>query len=192
MNKVLIAGAFVVMVVAQWFVPGKMILDQEVALTEGVAYKFKTRPIDPSDPLRGKYILLQYELDKAPLVGDPAIDWEDQVYVYIEKDGEGFAKATKASKTNLNIAQDYILATARNNYSDTVYFNLPFTRFYMEESKAYPAEILVRQANRDSLLDTSYGLVYVKDNVAVLENVFVNNIPIKEYVATELRKNASE
>lgn len=192
MNKALIIGGFVVMVLAQWFVPGKMILDQEVALTQGVAYKFKTRPIDPSDPLRGKYVSLQYELDKAPLVGDPAINWEDQVYVYIEKDAEGFAKATKVSKTKLNTKQDYILATAQNVYKDTLRFNLPFTRFYMEEGKAYPAEVLVRKANRDSLLANCYGLVYVKEHVAVLENVFVNNIPIKEYVETELKKNASE
>lgn len=192
MNKLLIIGAFVVMVLAQWFVPGKMILNQEAALTQGTAYKFKTRPIDPSDPLRGKYIALRYELDNAPLVGNQYIEWDDQVYVYLEKDAEGFAKATKASKTKLDTEQDYILATARNSHTDTLHFTLPFTRFYMEESKALPAEKLVRQANSDSLVNNCYGLVYVKDNVAVLENVFVNNTPIKEYVETELKKNANE
>ncbi|WP_432412785.1 GDYXXLXY domain-containing protein [Rasiella sp. SM2506] len=192
MNKFLIIGVFVVMVVAQWFVPGKMILNQEATLSQGTAYKFKTKPIDPSDPLRGKYIALRYDMNKALLVGNQNINWDDQVYVYLEIDAEGFAIATKASKIKLDTEQDYILATARNSNTDTVFFNLPFTRFYMEESKALPAEILVRQANRDSLLENCYGLVYVKENVAVLENVFVNNTPIKEYVATELKKNASE
>lgn len=192
MNKLLITAVFALMVLVQWFVPGKMILDQESAITQGTAYKFKTAPVDPSDPLRGKYISLRYELTKAPIVGDPNISWEDKLYVYIENDAEGFAKATKASKTKLDTDQDYILVTARNSYPDTVHFNLPFTRFYMEESKAYPAETLVRQANRDSLLDNCYGVVYVKNDIAVLENVFVNNTPIKEYVATELKKNASE
>ncbi len=194
MNKLLIIGAFALMVIAQWFVPGKMILDQENALTEGTPYKFRTSPIDPNDPLRGKYISLRYEMDKAPLVGTATIKWEDQVYVYIEEDAEGFAKATKASKVKLETEQDYILATAHNSYieTDTVYFNLHFNRFYVEESKALPAEKLVNQANRDSLLANCYGLVYVKNDVAVLENVFVNNMPIKEYVETELKKNAGK
>ncbi len=192
MNKILIIGAFALTVLAQWFIPGKMIFDQEAAITQGTPYKFKTRPIDPSDPLRGKYISLRYELNKAPKTGSDAITWDDQIYVYIEKDAKGFARATNVSKIKLKTEQDYILATARNAYEDTVYFNLPFTRFYMEESKALPAEQLVRQANSDSLVANCYGLVYVKDDVAVLENVFVNNTPIKEYVETELKKNASE
>lgn len=191
MNKLLIIGVFALMVLAQWFVPGKMIVDQETALTQGTAYKFRTLPLDPNDPLRGKYISLRYELNKAPLVGKQNINWNEQVYVYLDKDAEGFAKATKASKIQLDTDQDYILATASNTYKDTVHFKVPFNRFYMEESKAYPAEILVRQANRDSLLDNCYGLVYVKANVAVLENVFVNNTPIKEYVEAAIQKNAS-
>jgi len=192
MNKLLIIVVFALMVLAQWFVPGKMILDQETASTEGTAYKFRTMPMDPSDPLRGKYISLRYELNKAPIVGDTLIAWGDQVYVYLKMDAKGFTKATKASKIKLDTEQDYIVATAQHVYRDTVRFNLPFTRYYMEESKAYPAEILVRQANSDSLLDNCYGLVYVKNDVVVLENVFVNNTPIKEYVETELKKNASE
>ncbi|QIE60291.1 GDYXXLXY domain-containing protein [Rasiella rasia] len=192
MNKLLIIGAFAIMVLAQWFVPAKMILDQETVLNSGTAYKFKTVPLDPNDPLRGKYISLRYEMNKAALVGNQDVDWDDPIFVYIKKDTEGFAVATKASATKLNTDQDYVLAKAQNKYADTVRFMLPFTRFYMEESKAYPAEILVRQANRDSLLANCYGLVYIKDDTAVLDDVFVNNKPIKEYVEAELKKNAGD
>ncbi len=50
---------FAVMCLAQWIVPGKMVYDSENTIAEGTLYKFKTAPVDPSDPLRGKYVTLR-------------------------------------------------------------------------------------------------------------------------------------
>jgi len=52
----------------------------------------------------------------------------------------------------------------------------------MEESKAKPAEDAFRKAQRDSLPNNTYALVYVKDGKAVLDNVFINDVPIAKYV----------
>ena len=45
---------FAVMCLAQWIVPGKMVYDSENTIAEGTLYKFKTAPIDPSDPIAGE------------------------------------------------------------------------------------------------------------------------------------------
>ncbi|RDK84327.1 GDYXXLXY domain-containing protein [Marinirhabdus gelatinilytica] len=191
MNKLFISIGFAVMVLAQWFVPGKMILDQERVLAEGTSYKFRTRPIDPSDPLRGKYITLSYEMNKAKWIGEAPVNWKDNVYVYLKKDKNGFAQATQASNKPLKTDQEYVVAQGYGVYNDSINFQLSFTRFYMEESKAYPAELAVQQAASDSLLDNCYGLVFIKNGSAVLENVFVNDTPIKEYVEEGQQKNAN-
>lgn len=182
MNKTFLIIGFIVMVAAQWFVPGQMIVKQEQVLTAGTAYKFKTMPIDPSDPLRGKYIYLNFEMRKA-FTKDSTIGYGDDLYVYLKNDVAGFAKATIASTEKLDLKQDYIKVEANSLYNDTITFRVPFSKFYMEESKAYSAEVLVRQANRDSLLNNCYGLVYIKDDIAVLDDVIVNDQPIKDYVA---------
>jgi uncharacterized membrane-anchored protein len=61
MIKKTILPLFALTCLAQWFVPAQMIYDQEQVLREGKTYHFKTAPIDPSDPFRGKYITLSFE-----------------------------------------------------------------------------------------------------------------------------------
>ena len=52
---------FVLVALAQLYVPAKMIWDQEDVLKNGSEYKFKTDPVDPNDPFRGKYITLSFD-----------------------------------------------------------------------------------------------------------------------------------
>ena len=191
MNKILLIIGFIVMVAAQWFVPGQMIVEKESVLKEGTAYKFKTRPIDPSDPLRGKYINLNFEMNRV-YSKDKINSFAEDVYVYIKNDTAGFAVATHASMEKLAIDQDFIKVRGRSTYNDTLRFTVPFNTFYMEESKAYPAETLVRQANRDSILNNCYGVVYIKDDRAVLDNVMINDEPIKDYVEKYLKENTEQ
>ena len=59
-TKKIIFPAFILLVLVQLFVPANMILEQEDILKNGTPYKFKTAPIDPYDPFRGKYVWLGY------------------------------------------------------------------------------------------------------------------------------------
>ncbi|MFT6841766.1 MAG: hypothetical protein ACJASR_000528, partial [Psychroserpens sp.] len=49
-------------------------------------------------------------------------------------------------------------------------------------TKAYNAELAHRDAQRDSLSDNTFALVYIKNGDAVLDNVFINEIPIATFV----------
>ncbi|WP_034061706.1 GDYXXLXY domain-containing protein [Lacinutrix jangbogonensis] len=174
---------FIVIAVAQLFVPAQMIFGQEEILTKGKAYKFKTQPIDPSDPYRGKYITLRYDMNSA-VSNDSIWERKQEVYVYIKEDSLGFAELVEVSKAPINTENDFVIAELRSNYSNPhkVFFNLPFDRFYMEESKAKPAEDAFRKAQRDALPNNTYALVYIKDGDAVLKDVLINEISIADYV----------
>ncbi|MEM7087701.1 MAG: GDYXXLXY domain-containing protein [Bacteroidota bacterium] len=194
MNKLLITIGFFIMLAAQWYVPGIMIYDQEAALTEGTAYKFKTQPIDPNDPFRGKYVWLNYEMESVKST-DSVWGYKEPVYVYIRTGSDGYAEATEVSKVLLDTDQDYVKADAGYYHNKEVYFELPFDRFYMEESKALDAEIGIRRtqlAMRDSLAPVCYALVYVKGDIAVLDNVFIGTVSVKEFVEKEQADEASK
>ena len=53
----------------------------------------------------------------------------------------------------------------------------------MEESKAYEAELTYRQSQRDTTKLT-YALVSIKNGDAVLKDVLIDGISIKEIVET--------
>ena len=174
---------FIIVALAQLFIPAKMILDQEDILKSGTVYKFKTQPIDPSDLFRGKYITLNYDINSAES-NDSLWYSKGDVYVYLEKDNLGFAELYKVRNELLDIENDYVIAEVGwyDRNTQKVNFNLPFNRFYMEEGKAKPAEDAYKKAQSDSLPNTIYGLVYIKDGKAVLNDVIVNDVSIAKYV----------
>jgi len=180
MNKYIYTTLLLVLFAVQIFVPAQMVYLQEDALDTGRAYKFKTQPIDPSDPFRGKYITLNYEIDSYQ---SDEKNWpeNDKVYVYLKNDKEGYAAIKTVSKTKLDLREDYILTKPYSTYDGHIRIDFAFNRFYMNENKAYDAEVSVRNAQRDSV-QVCYGLVYVKQGVAVLDNVFINDQPIQQFV----------
>jgi uncharacterized membrane-anchored protein len=97
-NKVLIAIVFLLMVAAQLFVPAKMISNREDVLKNGKEFKFKTAPIDPTDPFRGSYISLFF--DETQFLLKDKNKWEtgEKIYVYLKTDSLGYAKIDNVSK----------------------------------------------------------------------------------------------
>jgi uncharacterized membrane-anchored protein len=186
-SKTWILLAFVIVAVAQLGVPAKMIWDREDILKTGTAFKFKTAPIDPSDPFRGKYVALGFEETTISIPNEK--DWSigEAVFVSIVIGEDGFAQAREASKepppgktTYLKTTVDYISYDSSNQMD----VNYPFDRYYMEESKAYGAEQTYRESTWDSTAVT-YALVHIKNGEAVLKDVMINGESIKEIVARQ-------
>ncbi|WP_457616425.1 GDYXXLXY domain-containing protein [Lutibacter sp.] len=174
---------FIVIALVQLYVPVQMILRKEKVLDEGVHFKFKTAPIDPSDPFRGKYVKLSFEANTI-IVNDKNWTRNEAVYVLIDADSLGYAKIVSVSKELPKNTSNYIKAKVsyvsfKSPYRLTIQY--PFDRYYMEESKAPIAEELYREATQ---LKTTiaYALVSVKDGDAVLKDVFIDNTPIKEII----------
>lgn len=188
--KKIIFPAFILMVLVQLFVPASMIFQQEDILKTGKAFKFKTAPFDPYDPFRGKYIRLAYDANEFEVPPDEKWTYGQTTYVSIDTDKEGFVKIVDLSLDPPTNRSDYVEAVVRRvhkkndfeidkNYKVTI--DYVFDRFYMEESKAFEAE----QSYRDAQIDANmiaYALVKVKNGKAVIENVFIDEVPIKEVV----------
>jgi len=175
---------FIVVALIQLFVPAQVIFNQESVINNGKAYKFKTQPIDPNDPFRGKYITLNYAISSIK-TNDSLWERNEPVFVYLAKDSLGYAKIDTVSKSVLlENNNNYLKAKVDwySTYTNTLNIDFPFNRYYMEETKAYDAEIAVRNRQRDSLPDNTYALVYVKQGEAVLNDVVIDEMSIKDYV----------
>ncbi|MDH3710713.1 MAG: GDYXXLXY domain-containing protein [Cyclobacteriaceae bacterium] len=181
---------FAAMVLAQWYVPGSMILQREATIDKGQAFKFKCQPIDPIDPFRGKYITLGFDADNYSFnstIDDQLWSYGHLAYVTIKNDESDFARITGVSNTKPDAGAAFFQATIRGvSYIETdkkgsLTFEFPFNRFYMEESKAPLAEQLYGEQLSDST-SLVYGLVSIYKGNAVLTDVIINGQSIKEAV----------
>ena len=180
-NKIVLP-AFFLMVIAQLYIPAKMVLDSQTVLIDGKDFMFKTAPIDPSDPFRGKYIDLSFEENAMQITNAENWNQGDEIYVSLTTNDEGFAKISSITKEEPSDTEDYVKATIQFIVPDSqtiVSVQYPFDRFYMEESKAYDAELAYNESIRDSN-QVTYALVAVKKGSAVVKEVYVNGVPIRE------------
>ena len=198
-SKSILLIAFILVVIAQLFVPIQMINSQEDVLATGKTLKFKTEPIDPYDAFRGKFIYLNFADDKIPVSNETRkLKYNDAIFVTF-KDSAGYALPLSASLTE-PASSEYI--KAKVNYVDSrailkfnrsanrgnnlfVFIDYPFDRFYMNEYKAPEAEKVYSGANRD-LKQNVYAEVAMKNGIGVVKDVFVDGIPIKDYVKNKL------
>lgn len=181
---------FLLVALAQLYVPAKMVWDKETLWAEGKEYKFKVAPVDPNDPFRGKYITLSYEATRYE--SSNAEEWSrgEPIYVTLLEDSEDFALIKEVFRFPPTGAQNFVEAKVRrwSSSSSIVFIEYPFDRFYMEESKAYDAELAYREMLRDSM-QVAYALVNVKQGEAVLKDVLIDGVPIQQVVE---RKQAEE
>ena len=193
-NRKQVLFFFILVALAQLYVPAKMIFDREDVLETGTEYKFKTAPIDPSDPFRGKYITLNYVNNSINVKDDGSWVDGETVYVTFLTDDNGFADIDNISKEKPSNTQNFLKTKSRLIYPNEMdpYVKLvidyPFDRFYMGEFKANDAE----KAYSRSLQDTSrvtYALVVIKNGDAVLKDVLIDGISIEEIVRTEQLNN---
>jgi uncharacterized membrane-anchored protein len=188
-NKLFAVSAFAIVALIQLYVPANMIFEREDILATGKEYKFETEPVDPNDPLRGKYIYLRFKESTYPLKDRKEWERDEQIFVLL-RDSLGFAKVAGVSKEKPANGVDYLEAKVEwpSYYGDPkVFIAYPFDRFYMEESKAYDAELSYRESS-DENGSRAYALVNIKNGESVLKDVIIEDMPIKEFVKRRLEK----
>lgn len=182
MKKTYIYILFGIMVFAQIIASAQVVYNYEQTIVSGTVYKFKTAPVDPNDPFRGKYIDLNFDINHFETDDN---DWnrDEKAFLYISKDAEGFATLETLSKTKItNSPFDYVEVKIRSYYSGAVHFELPFNTYYMEETKAYDAELLYRKNNRLEMYQNVYAFVHIQNDIHVLTDVIINGISMKDAV----------
>jgi uncharacterized membrane-anchored protein len=175
----------VVVAAGQLAIPAYMIHRQETTLREGRAYKFKTAPVDPYDAFRGRYVALRFEQNQAPWRGTNSTSYRTKAYARIEEDMNGFAVVRELLPES-PASGDYLKVQVSYPSGNTVYFSMPFDRYYMEEKKAPQAERAYIEHNRRGITNqNTYALVRVRNGYAALENVIVAGKPIAEFATKQ-------
>src|SRR5688572_7599870 len=91
--------AFLLVALVQLYVPAQMIWNREEILETGKEYKFRTAPIDPNDPFRGKYVALRFEQNWVNVHDLDNWKYEEEIFVNLKVDANGFANITGISKS---------------------------------------------------------------------------------------------
>ncbi len=182
MNNKLTLLILVLVFLAQLFVPVQMILNREDVLMTGTPYEFKTEPIDPNDPFRGKYITLNFEIASYEVGSIDGWRQGEKVFVHLINDEYGFAKIKHLSKEAPNDGVDYFKANVKYVIAGTpseLNIEFPFTRYYMEESKSLVAERIYEESLDEEENKVAVAMVYVKDGDAVLKDVLIEGESIR-------------
>ncbi|MDV7186387.1 GDYXXLXY domain-containing protein [Lutibacter sp. TH_r2] len=185
-SKTILFSLFILIVLVQLYIPLKMILGEEDVLTNGKEFKFETAPVDPVDPFRGKYISLRFKNNTFPIENKE--DWarNEEVFVILKNNINGFAEIDTIVHKKPLESIDFIKTKVQYVYAykkeKTISVKYPFERFYMEEFKAKEAELLAADTFKDTT-KTIYASVFIKNGKAVLNNVFIDKIPIKDLVS---------
>jgi uncharacterized membrane-anchored protein len=188
MSTKAILGVFAVVAVIQLGVPASMLWRHENVLRTGTPYKFRTAPVDPYDAFRGRYVALNYADTHAPVRPGDELRYREPAYVSLEKDTAGFARFVELSAAP-PATGDYLRVEYHWGVGGTnaAHFRLPFDRYYMEESKAPRAEQAYwRQGNRRGQTnDATYVMVRVKGGRGVIEELFIQDKPVRQFLAEE-------
>jgi uncharacterized membrane-anchored protein len=178
--KYLIWICFIIMIVAQWYIPGNMIFGKEQILRKGELIKFQTTPIDPNDPFRGKYVFLSFKENRFRPSNKNGFDRGQEIYVVLRKDPDNYATISNISATKPGKGILFVKANADYiEENGTVHINYPFDRFYMEEFKAPIAERIYNEGRMDST-QKAYALINVLEGDAVIKDVLINDSSISE------------
>ena len=180
MKKEYIRGLFVGLICLQIIVPVSMIIKRESTLKNGVAFRFKTAPVDPYDAFRGRYVALRVEINKVSKPEGVDLKYGQKVFAQLAVDENGLAKVSGIS---LERPKDpaYLTATVAYPTGDDVTLNLPIDRYYMEEKAAPRAEQVYREHSRRDKQD-AYVIVRVMDGFAVVEGLYVGDRRIEDLV----------
>lgn len=171
---------FILVVLAQLFVPLHMIFNQEDIIRTGKEFKFQTVPIDPYDPFRGKYITLFFK--EREITVKNATKWipGETAYATLITNKNGFAKISSISKAKPKNSESYLkmkIGYALN--STKIAIDFPFNRFYMNENIAPKAEKIYQEFSMKEKNET-YALVAVKNGESVIKDLRINEVSIKD------------
>lgn len=192
------AAIFLVIALAQLAVPAWMIVSHERILHEGEVFKFRTAPIDPRDPFRGEYVILNFEASSGSWRDPhelPASMTDQAPYVNHTSfaslgvsDSSGFAVISRLSTTPpasgayIEVKHWGMIGSLITNV------DLPFDRYYLEEGDGAKTESLLMAEVVDEVMTEplpAYAQVRVYNGEAVIEDLIVGDKSIHEWLNAE-------
>lgn len=179
MNK-LLGVALGILFLLQLAVPAGMIASRELTLRKGETFRFRTAPVDPYDPFRGRFVALNLEAARAPRPADVELEYRQKVFALLAVDEAGFAYCSGIVVERP--AEGYYLSARITSFDkDQVRLQLPFDRYYAEEDLAPEIERAYRANSRRDKME-AYISVRVRDGRGVLEKLYIADLPVAEFL----------
>lgn len=171
---------FSVLALVQLAVPFQMIFHRQDILDSGKIWRFRTAPVDPNDPFRGKYVYLNYDHTNFTVKSKDRWKSGQMVFANLTTDEKGYAKVVSIASHKPN-NPDYVKAKIDYVFGlnkPTLAISYPFDRFYVNEYKAEKAEQIYNESSQD-VKKEAYAIVLLKEGEGVISDVMVDNISIK-------------
>lgn len=185
--------AFGLVVAAQLTVPAWSIVGHERALREGRVFKFRTRPVDPADAFRGRYVWLSLEPDAVKVTGAAQWRYNQKAFAVLDTDTNGFVVVKRLERERpANESAVRVRTLWCNTPSNGVHIAWPgLDRYYMTEGKAPAAETAYRDHSRRTN-QTCHVTVRVLGGHAVIENLFIADQPIQSWLRNAQQAHPSK
>ena len=184
MNKrnLLLLG-FAVVIAAQLAVPAWLIIEREWVLRDGQVFKFKTRPIDPADAFRGRYVWLGLEPDKVKVPDADQWHYDTPAFAVLGTNAAGFAVVQRLERVRpAQVAAVQVHVRWADTRQGEVTILWPgLDRYYMTEKKAPAAEVAYREHSVRTN-QACHVTVRVRNGHAVLEELFIADQPIHAWL----------
>ena len=175
--------AYVAVLIAVMYYPVTKICRFEWPAEPPVVYDFEMSFLDPYDPMRGRYVLLD-NLYTVTLDGERDYWYGDLLYGIPEVDEHGIARIGDLQR-NMPEKSGFIKVTYRwGEWSDDGEYiggivEMPFDRFYMNEERAIAADGLMKIARSEMQKVIIRTHVY-SDGVCVPVDILIDGKSIIE------------
>lgn len=159
--------AFVVLAAAQVLFPLGLVGYNEARLAFGYDVRLKVEPVDPTDPFRGEYVALSYEVSQVRIFGGLAAG--STVYLRLHKEGERWVGAgAQRSKPHSHPFIRGRLTTRPQRPSWTAQVEYGIETYFVEEGRSleYERAIARQELYVDVALDRN-GKARIKRLVVV-------------------------
>lgn len=145
--------------------------------------------MDPVDAFRGRYVWLSLEPEAVTVADGRRWSHGQKAFAVLDTDTNGFATVRRlepvrpAGETAVRVRTMW-----RDARTNKVHIAWPgLDRYYMEEGKAPAAETAYRDHSRRTN-QTCHVTVRVRGPHAVIENLFIEDRPIRAWLAERDRK----
>ena len=182
--KMLRVWIFVLVALAQLSVPALMAWGRQQTLKHGRVWKFKTAPVDPEDAIRGRYIRLRFLADE--FTQPEQFRSSDMVYAVLKETADGFAEIDHISTTPIS-GDNVVKVEPGGNFDGKQHIVIPFTQFWVAEKIAPEAERVYRENSRRGN-ENAYVTVRVRNGDAALEQLYIDNQPLADYLRAQAAK----
>ena len=175
---------FILVAIAQLSVPAMLAWGRVQTLTHGRIWKFKTAPIDPEDAVRGRYVALRIAAED--FTQPEQLKSVDPVYAILKEGADGFAEIDRLSFSP-EPADSAVKVEPGGWWQERQHIVFPFRYFWLTEKRAPEAEKAYRENSRRGQ-ENAYVTVRVRNGDAALEQLYIANQPLPEYLREQSAK----